>query len=852
MAENTRLKDLSADVKRILDIMETRDRENATRFKTLESAVNALLQNKAANPSPPFLVRSVKLDFPRFDGSDVLQWIFKAEQFCSYYNTPDDQRLTIAATHLDKDVVPWYQMMTRHESFHSWVAFTRALELEFGPSPYECSRSHLFKLNQTASVHEYYVQFTALANRVQGVTAEALLDCFIGGLKPDIRRDVIAQSPSTLIRSVSLAKLYEEKYMNKPKHYQPYTAAKTPTTNTSLPITQTIKSTNFQWSASASAAFESLKLAITQAPVLALPDFSKPFEWVLGQSSAKSIIQLLSSLTKTFSAMQNQSTYTREFYAITEAIAKFRHYLLGHRFVIRTDQKSLKSLTEQAIQTPEQQKWLHKLLGYDFTIEYKLGKDNIVADSLSRSYFMAWSQPTLQILPALREAISQDIHLKAVLDLCLLNKPPHPNYSVHDNLLFWKGRLIIPKSHALIQQLLHEFHSSLIGGHTGFTRTLARISTQFYWKGMHKDIQQFVQTCLVCQQAKTAHTLPAGLLQPLPIPEQIWDDIAMDFIIGLPSSNGFTVIFTDYSSKSVAEVFVKTVVKLHGIPKTIVSDRDKQLFKLSGTSLHMSTAYHPQSDGQSESLNKFLEMYLRCFTYDSLKDWARLLPWAEYWYNTSYHHSCGMTPFKIVYGRDHPTLFMKKHADKKRKFMKKLQPYRQHSVALRKNQKLSMRFFGPFPVIQRIGQVAYKLLLPPTTKIHPVFHCSQLKLCKGDPSQSYVPLPITHTELPPVIQPAAILQSRLILRGSHQVPQHLVQWEGIDMDNATWEDQSTLQQVFPDLNLEDKVGLNGGGIVTHGAGVEGSNENTTQQGIRRGTRNRLTNSRLDDFYWSRT
>lgn len=89
--------------------------------------------------------------------------------------------------------------------------------------------------------------------------------------------------------------------------------------------------------------------------------------------------------------MQNQSTYTREFYAITEVIAKFRHYLLGHRFLIRTDQKSLKSLAKQVIQTPEQQKWLHKLLGYDFTIEYKPGKDNITADSLSRSYFMAWS-----------------------------------------------------------------------------------------------------------------------------------------------------------------------------------------------------------------------------------------------------------------------------------------------------------------------------------------------------------------------------------------------------------------------------------------------------------------------------
>lgn len=162
-------------------------------------------------------MRNVKLDFPRFDGSEVLQWIFKAEQFFSYYNTPDDHRLTIAAIHFDKDVIPWYQMMTRHDSFHSWVAFTCALEMEFGPSPYECPRSHLFKLTQTSCVHDYYVQFTALANRVQGISSEALLDFFVGGLKPDIRRDVIAQSPVTLIRVVSLAKLYEEKYVAKSK-----------------------------------------------------------------------------------------------------------------------------------------------------------------------------------------------------------------------------------------------------------------------------------------------------------------------------------------------------------------------------------------------------------------------------------------------------------------------------------------------------------------------------------------------------------------------------------------------------------------------------------------------------------
>lgn len=114
---------------------------------------------------------------------------------------------------------------------------------------------------------------------------------------------------------------------------------------------------------------------------------------------------------------------------------------------------------------------------------------------------------------------------------------------------------------------------------------------------------------------------------------------------------------SNYTSQSVAEAFMTNIVKLHGIPKSIVSDRDKvftskfwqHLFKLQGTSLPMSTSYDPQTDGQSEALNKCLEMFLRCFTFDNPKAWFRYLAWAELWYNTTFHTSLGMTPFKALY-----------------------------------------------------------------------------------------------------------------------------------------------------------------------------------------------------------
>lgn len=198
----------------------------------------------------------------------------------------------------------------------------------------------------------------------------------------------------------------------------------------------------------------------------------------------------------------------------------------------------------------------------------------------------------------------------------------------------------------------------------------------------------------------------------------------------------------------------------------------------------MSSAYHPQTDGQSEVLNKTLEMYLRCFVFDHPSQWVRFLPWAELWYNTSYHESIGTTPFEAVYGRPPPVIVtdatvqdtppdvlsllqqrdevlqqvklhlqqakarMKRHADKKRTELQfaegdwvyvKLKPYRQMSVSLRKNQKLSLRYFGPFPILAKIGKVAYKLKLPENARIHPVFHVSFLKRCEGSPSEFYLP-----------------------------------------------------------------------------------------------------------------
>ena len=169
--------------------------------------------------------------------------------------------------------------------------------------------------------------------------------------------------------------------------------------------------------------------------------------------------------------------YAREFFAITTTIAKFRHYLLGHKFTIRTDPKSLRSLTNQVVHTPKQQNQIHKLMGYDFTIKYKPEKENVVVDFLSRSIMMARSQPKWQSISELKKALAQDTQLNTIMQLCLQNSPPNPNYLVSNQLLYWKGRLVLPKKHDLVQKILYEFHSTLLGGHSGFTRTFHRIAS---------------------------------------------------------------------------------------------------------------------------------------------------------------------------------------------------------------------------------------------------------------------------------------------------------------------------------------------------------------------------------------
>lgn len=462
---------------------------------------------------------------------------------------------------------------------------------------------------------------------------------------------------------------------------------------------------------------------------------------------------------------------------------------------------------DQVIQTPEQQHYLSKLLGYEYTIAYKPGKDNLVADALSRqsepatAQFLGFSTPQFVFLDNLIKKNQSDPEL-ATLHQQVINDPhSYSDLTIKDGLLFKNGKLLLSSTSPLRHSILHEFHSTPVGGHGGIYKTLKKISSNFVWPGLKADVESFVKSCEVCQQTKYVTSSPAGLLQPIPIPTKVWHDLAMDFITHLPSYKGNTTILvvvdrfskaahfgmlpSTYTAYSVAELFSTMICQLYGFPNSIISDRDpiftsqfwQVLFKLNGTSLRMSSSYHPQTDGQTEVINRGLQQYLRCFVHDCPRRWGSYLHWADWCYNTTIHSSTGLTPYQAVYGRPPPTIpqyilgssnleaidsdlatrdqildllktnliktqtRMKKQADSHRKDVQfqegelvyvKLQPYRQSSIAKRNSQKLSKRYYGPFPIEKKISAVAYKLSLPPSSRIHPIFHISLLKPCHTD------------------------------------------------------------------------------------------------------------------------
>ncbi|KAJ4770480.1 polyprotein [Rhynchospora pubera] len=463
------------------------------------------------------------------------------------------------------------------------------------------------------------------------------------------------------------------------------------------PLTDQLKKNAFNWNAAVDKAFEELKLAMINAPVLAMPDFNKSFTietdasdkemWAVLMQDKKPIAFMSKSL-----GIRNQgpSTYEKEFLALLTAVSKWRHYLLGGQFIIKTDQISLKHLLEQRVNHMMQHKGLCKLIGLDYKIEYKKGIENKVADALSRQVTGRKEEKfeTLTVTELIPQWVDEikDSYINDTWIEGLQNKNSGLNseskFTQSNGLWKYKDKLCIGTNGGWRERLIGEVHNSSQGGHSGIQATYKRVKAQFYWPNMRETIHKYVSGCNTCQQTKGENVKLPGLLQPLPVPEEAWVSISMDFISGLPRSEGKKVIMVivdrltkyahlatlqhPFSASDVARVFLETVYKLHGLPQNIISDRDpiftskfwKEIMEKMRVKLKMSTAYHPQNDGQTERVNQCIENYLRSMMLNQPKLWTKWLAMAEYWYNTNFHSALNTTPFKALYGYDPPQLPM--------------------------------------------------------------------------------------------------------------------------------------------------------------------------------------------------
>jgi hypothetical protein len=250
-----------------------------------------------------------------------------------------------------------------------------------------------------------------------------------------------------------------------------------------------------------------------------------------------------------------------------------------------------------------------------------------------------------------------------------------------DGLLLYKNRVYVPNARELKLAILKEMHNLAYARHPGYQKTMAAVKSHYFWLGLKKESVEYIVRCMECQKVKAEHRHPAGLLQSLPIPEWKWEVVTMDFITGLPRTSKqhdsimvvvekltkvacFIPLKTTQKATDVPDIFLKEVVRLQRIPKTIVSDRDpkftsnfwKGLFKGFEMNLNFSTVYHPEFDGQTERVNRVIEDILRMYVMDKPSRWEDYLHLVEFSYNNGYHTSLKMSPFEALYGRKCNTL----------------------------------------------------------------------------------------------------------------------------------------------------------------------------------------------------
>ncbi|KAJ9519493.1 hypothetical protein QJQ45_000590 [Haematococcus lacustris] len=567
------------------------------------------------------------------------------------------------------------------------------------------------------------------------------------------------------------------------------------------------------WGQAQQSTFDALKQALVSAPILIAPDPSQPYTLrcdassigigaVLSQGTGSAERVVAYHSRKLLPAERNYPTHEQELLSLVEALKVWRHYLLGASFNLLTDNWATTHIqTQPRLDCRRQARWMEVLQEYDCIIDHIPGKQNIVADALSRrSDYQLLSigrrtqrnpaqvtETTISVdqsrLRNIRDAVATDPQYQRHLTAALKGRARQ--FTVQDNLLYHTGRgtplLYIPAG-PLRTDLLCEAHDVPTAGHLGRDKTYLRLSRLVYWPRMAAAVHDYIRTCTHCQRNKSGTTKPFGLLQPLPVPQHRWEQVSMDLITQLPvtsAGHDAIVVFVDKLTKMIhtvpttttvsapelAQLFFDSVFKYHGLPKVIISDRDprftsifwQQLFAKTGTHLNISTANHPQTDGQTERANRTIEDMLRNYVSPHHTDWDNHLTAVEFAYNASVQASTGYSPFMLNSGQEPHTplsLAVSSAAPARatpdtsesapaflQRMATNIAAATQHLIKAQERQvkpatqaagaarKFTPRQHGPFKVLEVVTPVALRLQLPVEWKsVHPVVHVSHVKL----------------------------------------------------------------------------------------------------------------------------
>ncbi|KAF5790439.1 putative nucleotidyltransferase, Ribonuclease H [Helianthus annuus] len=649
------------------------------------------------------------------------------------------------------------------------------------------------------------------------------------------------------------------------------------------PLTSlTQKGVTYRWGDAQESAFQHLKDRLCSAPILSLPEGTDDFV-VYCDASIQGLGCVLMQRDKVIAYAsrqlkvheRNYTTHDMELGAVVFALKIWRHYLYGTKCTIYTDHRSLEHIFKQKELNMRQRRWVELLNDYECAIKYHPGKANVVADALSRKDTIPRRVRALQLtiqtnLPAqIRDAQVEALKAENIRAESLRGSRQRLERKEND-AYYVNGRIWVPLYGDLRELVMDEAHKSRYSVHPGSDKMYHDLKTTYWWPGMKASIATYVGKCLTCARVKVEYQKPSGPLQQPEIPKWKWEQISMDFVTGLPRSqrgNDTIWVIVDRLTKSahflpiketdkfstLADIYLKEVVSRHGVPTSIISDRDARftselwqaMHKSFGSRLDMSTAYHPRTDGQSERTIQTLEDMLRACVIDFGNGWEKHLPLVEFSYNNSYHTSIQATPFEALYGRKcRSPLFwaevgdsqitgpelevdttekiaqirqrmaaardrQKSYADKRRRPLKfqvgdrvllKVSPWK-GVVRFGKRGKLNPRYVGPFEIIERIGKVAYRLNLPEELSgVHNVFHVSNLKKCLSDETL-IVPLKelTIDDKLRFVEEPVEITDQDVKILKHTRIPLVRVRWNFRRGPEYTWEREDQMKLKYPQL-----------------------------------------------------